>query len=385
MASNLHLSCILCGTLALAALPSATAAAASAPGTEDTEWFRVELVVFERLDPAAASGERFPAEPGLPEETGTVHLLPADYRPSDAEREAQREALSEARGGRDAPSPSPVRDPETGPTDTETDETADLPAWAIDPVAFRLLPEADLDLDDAVARMERSGDLRVLVHRAWVLPGRARSESPTVWLSELPVEAPPQPEEETDAAGSDPVPRDPANWWGPADGEADGAGAEAGTRRTRASGERSGTGPMLVHGDARLFGRVQVARERYLHLDVDLLLRSRLPREEARLMPDTASSAGEPGPCPEPPCGDGSGAGATEDGAEGAASAAGRATRDRLTDRRLLHPRDTLDLRLQDRRRMRSGEVHLLDHPYLGVMVLARPLPEPEDAEGTDD
>ena len=102
-------------------------------------WYAVEVLIFEQGGDAAASEEASSATrpPALPE--GTVELLPA----FDAEAE------SAAAGRRHA---------------------------------FRMLPESSFRLRATAARLERTGEYRVILHVAWHQPGFPRNEAPAVHI-----------------------------------------------------------------------------------------------------------------------------------------------------------------------------------------------------------
>ncbi len=121
-----------------------------------------------------------------------------------------------------------------------------------------------------------------------------------------------------------------------------------------------------------LDGMARLSLRRYLHLDLDLVLSRELEMPVAI-------------PAPEPVAG----TVAIPLGGPGATAGAPPPAPTGITYRRVLQP-----FRLVDSRRMRSDEVHYIDHPAFGVLALATayrpPLPEepavaaPAPAGGTD-
>jgi len=201
------------------------------------------------------------------------------------------------------------------------DEAA-APGTPVLPRAFQRLTGEDLELEDVRRRLEASGSYRVLLHIAWRQPGF--------------------PEEEAKLAHV----RDP--------------NAALGILRP-ASPQRDdeGPGPFLetewsqvapsIALDANkpaLDGTVRLHRARYLHLRADLVYY----RPASGALGPRRPSDGEPG---------------------GRAADTGAASLD--AD---YLPRETAVptlFRLTQSRRMRSGELHYLDHPLFGLLVQVRP------------
>ncbi|HFA59175.1 MAG TPA: hypothetical protein ENJ83_00640 [Rhodospirillales bacterium] len=115
----------------------------------------------------------------------------------------------------------------------------------------------------------------------------------------------------------------------------------------------------LVEETPLLEGVVRMSRARYLHFDADLLYAETEAVDPAAATP--TPSVDDSGADGERPEGDG----------EVAVEAYGG-----------YHERV---VRLHQRRRMRSGEIHYLDHPRFGILVLATPYePPPETAPATE-
>ncbi|SEO53012.1 CsiV family protein [Aquisalimonas asiatica] len=173
-------------------------------------------------------------------------------------------------------------------------------------------PDADVyrivdderQLSAVARRLSQSGDYDVLVHTAWIQPGLDRQESAAIALP-LGTEMPGMDDDElrADANGDD-----DAEVTGTTDGD---------------NGEQADRVALPARPPEGLSGWVRVARERYLHVHVDL-----------RWVDPEHSDAGP-------------------------------------LDR--LHGVFIEDMEpvvvMQDGRRMRSGELHYIDHPVLGAVV----------------
>jgi len=200
---------------------------------------------------------------------------------------------------------------------------------------FELLGETEFRLSDVMRKLSASTEYRPLIHAAWRQPTHSRAEAPPVHVFGGELVTNEEPDAELGSA--------------PAEGEAttepSDVGAETATSAYRpdepAAAEpiltddlflpRSTTPPPLYQVD----GAVTVSVERYLHAKVDLLYRRPLPMQDPTLPPDAPT---------------------------------------------------TLELRgfrLQTSRRMRSQELHYIDHPLFGVLVMVTPfeLPQPEPVQ----
>ena len=129
------LTLILAASVARAATPAA-AAQPTAPN-----WYNVEVIVFRSVDPAAGSGETWPADPGLPDWNGALALGPANS---------------------------------IGPA---------VPYQALSPV--------NQQLDEDWSRLKRSHDYQPLVHVSWTQPALDRTTAPAIRIGVPPSAMPP--------------------------------------------------------------------------------------------------------------------------------------------------------------------------------------------------
>lgn len=202
------------------------------------------------------------------------------------------------------------------------------------PHAFQSLPPAERQLDGVIGRLERSETYRPLVHLAWRQPGFSEEQSKPVHVQVGPRLLHPPPRDEEPSTPTFPLPS---------------AFAEETAQEEAAPTEYV---PAIIQDrgslSTALEGTLRLHLARYLHLKADLLYFTP-PSAEDRPLPDE----GAPMPSDEDAAGE---AGAGE----------------------IWQP--TL-FRLQESRRMRSGELHYFDHPRFGVLALVTPfeLPQPEE------
>ena len=331
---------VLATTAAIALVAGAVARVAAAE--DPITWYVVEMIVFERVSDAGRSAEAWPAEPGLPNLADAIELSAEGMAPGTIARDAS---------------------PATGEATQPPGETVTRPMGAM-PRAYRLVPPEEYRLGDVVTRLERSGAYRALLHVAWIQPGYPIEDAPLVHLrnanAALGAVAP--------AASAEPSAGSPA-------GAPLATPAETPTTRPAATpATRPTTGPTATPAGtgesaftAGLAPRINVARDpskpavdgtvrvhraRFLHVEADLLYYRPL--------------AGDAG------------------GAPPAAAATGAApladSPDTAFIEQLLAEEDgpARLFRLTERRRMRSKELHYLDHPLFGVLVEAWPLELPE-------
>ena len=200
----------------------------------------------------------------------------------------------------------------------------------IKPVAFRRLNSDELKLNDDADRIDKASDLELLEHFGWRQPGLADDQAVAVKVS-IPAKVMHESEDaatanNTVASGDTPQPAEPP----------------------------------------RLEGTLKLILSRYLHIDADLLYREPLKSDE---MPGT-SAVTTP---------------VTND-----------ATTTPLNTAAPVHQPDLFMLaehaganenqalyhvyRMQQSRRMRSGELHYLDHPVFGLVVKVTPYEPPAPA-----
>lgn len=317
-------------------------ATASTAAVAQERRYDVEIIVFENLDTSAGEQERWRPEVHVPEfhkviefdggNRGFVFITDRDRLGEDEEIET--------------------------------------------PEGYRLLPAERMQLGDMVKKLTDSDRYRVLRHMAWrqpaddrdrAIPVRVRSgESMTVRipirdfeelyrLEEEAAEEPPESGAETDEVDTDVAQTLPAD--------------DTGGARTFATGPMFGARlrPLMRPVEVRpLDGTVRVAVSRYLHVSTDLHLTA--PVEWTSLsdrQPRTGKEEGQ----------------AAADGEEAVVDPARTGTTVRQQ-----HPigpdgRTMLSYPFQQSRRMRSGELHYIDHPILGLLIRVDRAPEEEDGD----
>jgi hypothetical protein len=198
-------------------------------------------------------------------------------------------------------------------------------ATANQPVAFSLLGDDELTMDGEAARINAAPELELLLHLGWRQPGLPQEQAVSIQIHDGMLE----------------------------DGSINASG------KTVAPAE-----------SYRMEGTLKLVLSRYLHIYADLLYREPLPESFSSDMFNTNPTA-ESAPL------------------QTTAAMAEKATEPDLfalaanpfnSD---MMPRYRI-YRMQQSRRMRSGELHYLDHPVLGMVIRVTPheLPKAESATG---
>lgn len=296
------------------ALASAPYAATRGEEPEPLTWYTVEIIVFENASEMGRQAETWPADPGLPRLADALELTADGMTLEDLARVAPEEGRPPAEGG------------DAG-TETAPDAT---PAVTL-PRAFRRLPPEEFRLNGAWQSLERSSAYRPLLHVAWIQPGFPAEQARLVHLR-------------NDNAALGAV--------------SAGVGANPGAEPTAAVGIASpyaGNAPTLAPriviardpSRPALDGTLRVHRARYLHVQADLLY----------YRPSDGGVPAPPAPSDRPP------------------DSPDAAFIEQLLAEEQAAPRL---FRMTQSRRMRSKELHFLDHPLFGVLVAAWPLALPE-------
>lgn len=205
--------------------------------------------------------------------------------------------------------------------------------------AFRRLDPSAHQLEGVRRKLANTAGYEVLTHLAWRQPGLARGAAPALALP------------------SDWQPPRDSRFEPPASG-GDGNGPEEPTlsiEQLRLPDDRrdqfakANDNPFAdVPPGTRLFGSLRAYRERYLHLQIDL-----------RFSPDGWDPRKEEA---DGTAGMDTGSGTTEDDGDA-----------RLTDSPATYV-------VRQERRLRSSELHYLDHPVVGMIVTIEPVETPSDA-----
>lgn len=273
---------------------------------EDITQYKVELIVFENLDPAAKQAEQWPDRPGLPSldnamEPGNLSAVPAPVpAPNDS-------------------TSSVVQATDAGPVQTEQPtDTTTPPPW-------RWLTPEEFSLNDVMRRLGNAKRYHPLLHIGWIQPLDSTDQGTPVHIYE---DMRPG---ESDAAAQA---QEPVVLPSPIAILDDGQPAESPSTSPVSPETSSGQTTDIIsdHAPHRLDGTFTLRRGRYLHVDVDLAYRGDFPVQET--LPD--------------------GTGLSQ-------------TISRV-------------VRMTQSRRLRSDEVHYLDHPLFGVIFKISPY-EPASEE----
>jgi hypothetical protein len=211
------------------------------------------------------------------------------------------------------------------------------------PLAFRLLNEDERQLNADAARIERAPDMELLMHFAWRQPGLPEDKAIAIRLSDQMLTA----EDRTDASA-------PA--------------AAATSKASRPSA--ADVDPAAEETIPRLEGTLRLILSRYLHVEADLLYRE--PLEPSAAESRTGADMGLP---------------ASATAGNPPAAVVQEQDLFLLAEQAMqLQPQPQYRVyRMQQSRRMRSNELHYLDHPVFGMAVKVTPyeLPEQQPAAET--
>lgn len=314
-----------------AALPIASAA------EEEMTWYAIEIIVFERASEIGRNAEAWPSEPGLPSLADAIEL--------------SREGLTPEELTGDAPSEAPTE------VTVETDVVPIAPTPPIPPIpstpmprAFQLVPEEEYRLTDAWERLNKSSAYRPLLHIGWIQPGYPSEEARLVHVRNS-----------NATLGT----VDSSVEEGVAEGVTE--GVEEGVEKsvdedaaTPSFGNEEGFAPTLSPritfardpSKVALDGTLRVHRARYLHVEADLLYYRPLDGDTS--VAPASGDAPDAAPMLDSP--------------------------DTALIEHLLAEDDVAPrlFRLTESRRMRSRELHYLDHPLFGMLVEVWPVELPE-------
>jgi hypothetical protein len=321
-------------TSIVAAVAFALPSAPRAQDEEELTWYAVEIIVFERASEIGRNAEAWPTEPGLPELADALELSVEGMAPEELEAGRQKENQGENQ--------TETQDDTQAETIPETEDRASPPGLL--PRAFQLVPPEELRLTDAWKSLEKSSAYRPLLHLGWIQPGFPAEEARLVHVRN-----------DNAALGAISTITD-AN--SAPNAGATGASAAEETVPTFDSG--AGDAPTLSSridlardpSQVALDGTLRVHRARYLHVQADLLYYR--PLDDDGNTPVPTEDDPTTIPAPDSP--------------------------DTAFIEQLLAEEDVAPrlFRLTESRRMRSRELHYLDHPLFGVLVEAWPVELPE-------
>jgi hypothetical protein len=292
---------LLLGLILSAALWPALAADDAASDT--TGLFRVELIVFENLDPAALQAEQWPDDPGKP---------PLDHAMELNDLIATATAAAKATSTVTAP---PAAVPASTPVPTQAQAAPASPAAP----AWRWLAPNQLRLNAEEQKLAASAGYHPLLHIGWIQPLDSSGHGTPIHIYD-------GMQPQGSAATSSAAPVSP----GAAVAPPFGAQSPPAAGDTPANAAEAPP-PHTLDGTFTLW------QGRFLHADVDLgYRRTYVPPPPAATVPPAADAAqaATPPASPEPV---------------------------------------TLYVRMTESRRLRSDELHYLDHPLFGVLMTVSP------------
>ncbi|MCK4587190.1 MAG: hypothetical protein KAU29_07605 [Gammaproteobacteria bacterium] len=273
-------------------------------GSKEERWFEVELIVFAHINGQSLESEKWPEITDLALPKKMVELShPEPKPPKAAKPKADKQSLVFEQVNPDAN--SSIEEP--------------IPM----PVAFVMLEDEELQLNESFKKLKRSRNFKPLLHVAWRQPTFDKKHAQPVLLYEGMTE----PEFLKNKKIR------PKN-----------------TRSVAGSSTDENIEPM----NPRFAGTIRLSVARYLHFAADLVYRTpvtqrvAIPMSSDELWNDTPyQSLFDPqGPAVK------------------------------------LESWEAMrGFRLKESRRMRSKRIHYLDHPFLGIVVLITPVELPKDPE----
>ena len=285
-------------------------------------WYEVEIILFENLDPKAADSEKWPLDIGEPDTTDSIQLLRTPPQVEVAESVSTKTNQTQLQS---APTPA-----------SSTAISVEMP------VPYLILPPEQYQLNDAYQKLVNSANYLPLLHVAWrqIIPPREKPDH--IFIHDQ---------------LNEPV--------GPEVIQEEGALAQENVEMPAPS-PNDFNADMFIESPLEsmppsytLSGILSIGVGRYLHVDADLLLYKPQPKNEPleNEAPPPIITELEP---PQP-----------------------------FTDEQTVEPNaepvvereKTPEFsRIRGNLRMRSGDVHYLDHPLVGMLILFTPYtpPEPE-------
>jgi hypothetical protein len=348
---------LLIGSLLLAIALTASAADTAPSPPSPPSLYKVELIVFENLDPAALHAEQWPEDPGTPPLDNAMELnaltaaAAAAVKPAPAPDAVSAGATPADASGEPPPGTAPAPLPAAAsavaaPVDPAA-ATPTLPAVAPAPTppeaapvmpSWRWLDQTELALNGAEQKLINSGKYHPLLHIGWIQPLDSSEQGTPIHIyDDL------KPQQDAKEDGVTPQNNAPQALAAPlADAPAPPQTAPAPETVAPAPSTPDATPPPAEETPEQmpppphvLDGTFTLRRGRFLHADVDLGYRKTYVPTET--LPD--GSAAQP---------------------------------------------VTLYVRMTQSRRLRNDELNYLDHPLFGVLFVVSPyLPAAADAATT--
>ena len=343
------------------------------------DWYEVEIILFEHVNPAAIDAERWPPSPGAVDMENTIELL----TPALEERD-----LEESDDENSAPVTTTAT---TEAHSTEEHQTVDSDnGGSAQALPFELLPADTFQLTEHYQKLEQAEAYRPLLHLAWrqIIQGRHRPDRIHLFSGLGEAKAPatdPAADTEIDIAGHN---APPAMWDTSPDVTTESATDVAAPQQQWVLDEQgnviniplpgfSAEAPLAPEATAlELDGVLTLSRGRYIHVETDFLWQidpimteHALAEQHDNVMEEEVVTEEALNPLPQP---------------------FGSEESDVIEETALTDSAEEVPVveavRVQGKLRTRSTEIQYLDHPMVGMLILFTPYAPPlaeEEEEST--
>jgi len=147
----------------------------TAQGVND--WYEVEIILFEHLDKSALEAEQWPGYPGQPDKTDAIELI----KPSseDDDNPSDSDSMGLMQNSQFDLNDNPViqaAEPESTLNDHSTQSNATVPP--VGPIAYQTLPKEWLQLNSQFDTLNESERYRPILHLGWrqIIPNRSHPD-----------------------------------------------------------------------------------------------------------------------------------------------------------------------------------------------------------------
>lgn len=357
--------------LLIACILATTPLSAQEPSSSPSAWYDIELIVFENTDPGAGLSETWPDDPGLPALDGAKELIPPGADPVVVSELDVTGSLEPALHALEADetnaensvgdvNSNEINDAALNSLDSSAAESSsaapmDIEVW----VPLMLHAKGDYQLRDVARRLDRSGRYRVITHAAWRQRlQRGDSGTPIHLHSET-----------GNLETYNRLTRGALTSMKNQISRSDGASFQL--ERGNSSPEFSDLGTDAIEDpmshrqlEFPLDGTVTIRLSRYLHIDADLVW-----QRLEKVRPDASRLN-----FPE----------SNENGDNIEITVNGETVTNPLLEQSMGNTEAMTRLnayRLRDSRRMRSKELHYIDHPIFGILALITPVESLKNGE----
>ncbi len=345
------------------------------------DWYEVEIIFFEHLDASALEAEQWPGYPGQPNKVGSIELthptaLNDDNSPTSKTNSTELTHEPSLNTGTEPASPvQSAIDEETAAIDHA--ETGADPSPK-EPAAYEILAKDLYQLNEKFDILAAAKQYRPILHLAWrqIVPNRQNPDHIHLFSGE---NTPTQEEGNTHILENTPALSSQISEITPLPDHL--IEKMAGTQDTH-----------TTHGPAQLDGVLTLSRGRYLHVDADFIWRN--PYGLAERISDHIASHVEQNTSEIDLTASSESLTHNTTNEHGALNLdpSNEPLLDIVTQEQ--PPQDIPYVspgtvgpeafRIQGRLRLRSGEIHYLDHPMVSMLILFTPYAPPMDDVVTD-